>query len=161
MKTIDASAVDYDLTITGNKRANQIIATTEDDYIDGAAGADVIYGGKGSDTLLGGKGDDSLNGGAGNDSLWGGAGDDTLFGGDGKDIFVYKDGDGYDFIEDFTSIDKIRVLSGDVENPTADAAGNVTFAVGDGPIIIKNGADKYIPVYDSGKNILAQHTPKI
>ncbi|MBR3497568.1 MAG: hypothetical protein IKO05_01080 [Selenomonadaceae bacterium] len=159
--TIKASAVQHSLEIFGNKNANKIFGTNEDDYIDGQAGADTISGGKGKDTLVGGKGNDSLNGGAGNDSLWGGAGDDTLFGGAGKDIFVYHDGEGTDVIEDFdASLDKIRVLSGDVSTPTVDSSGDVTFAVGDGEIVVKGGADKYIPVYDSGKNILMKYNPR-
>ena len=84
-----------------------------------------------------------------------------MTGGTGKDIFVYKDGDGSDVIEDFdASLDKIRVLSGDVSTPTVDSAGDVTFAVGDGEIIVKGGSDKYIPVYDKGKNILMKYTPR-
>ena len=150
--TIKASAVQQPLEIFGNKKANKIVGTSEDDYIDGKTGGD---------TLSGGVGNDSLSGGSGNDSLWGGAGDDTLFGGAGKDIFVYKDGDGTDVIEDFdASLDKIRVLSGDVSTPTVDSAGDVTFAVGDGEIVVKGGANKYIPVYDSGKNILMKYNPR-
>ena len=159
--TIKASAVQHSLELVGNKNANKIFGTNEDDYIDGKAGSDTISGGKGDDTLVGGTGSDSLSGGSGNDSLWGGAGSDTLFGGAGKDIFVYKDGDGSDVIEDFdASLDKIRVLSGDVGTPTVDSSGDVTFAVGDGEIIVKGGANKYIPVYDSGKNILMKYTPR-
>ena len=158
--TIDTSAVQQPLEIFGNKKANKIIGTNEDDFIDGKTGGDTLSGGKGKDTLVGGKGNDSLSGGAGNDSLWGGAGDDTLFGGAGKDIFVYHDGDGDDIISDYTTLDKIRVLSGDVSNPTVNKAGDVTFAVGDGSIIVKGGADKYIPIYDSGKNILIKYNPR-
>ena len=163
LKTIDASAVDYNLTITGNKRANVITGGEEDDFIDGAAGSDKIFGADGNDTLVGGKGNDSLSGGAGNDSLWGGAGSDTLFGGDGSDVFVYKSGDGTIVIEDFDdSWDKIRVLSGDVNSPTVDKAGDVTFAVDDGQIVIKGGADKFIPIYfgKGNKNIVMKHTPR-
>ncbi|MBQ3336861.1 MAG: hypothetical protein IJG80_05605, partial [Selenomonadaceae bacterium] len=149
--TIKASAVQQPLEIFGNKKANKIVGTSEDDYIDGKTGGD---------TLSGGVGNDSLSGGSGNDSLWGGAGDDTLFGGDGKDVFVYHDGDGDDIISDYTTLDKIRVLSGDVSTPTVNSAGDVTFAVGDGSIIVKSGANKYIPVYDSGKNILMKYNPR-
>ena len=141
--TIKASAVQHSLELVGNKNANKIFGTNEDDYIDGKAGSDTISGG------------------SGNDSLWGGAGSDTLFGGDGKDTFIYYDGEGSDVIEDFdASLDKIRVLSGDVGTPTVDSSGDVTFAVGDGEIIVKGGANKYIPVYDKGKNILMKYNPR-
>ena len=134
IQTIDASAVVHELTITDNKLANVIIATAEDDYVDGGAGSDTIFGGKSNDTLVGGK---------------------------GSDVFVYKAGDGSIIIEDFDdSLDKIRVLSGDVNSPTVDKAGDVIFAVDDGQIVIKGGASKYIPICDEGKNILMKHTPR-
>ena len=156
--TIDASAVDYNLTIEGNKRANKIIGTGEDDYIDGAGGKDTILGGDGKDTLVGGAGNDCLHGGIGNDSLWGGAGDDTLFGGDGDDIFVYKDGDDNDIIADFDSVDKIMVLSelGDYNVSGSD----VTFEVGRGKILIQNGADKHIELVDGYGNHLKHYSPQ-
>ena len=163
LKTIDASAVDYNLKIVGNKRANKITGGEEDDFIDGAAGSDKIFGADGNDTLVGGKGNDSLSGGAGDDSLWGGAGSDTLFGGDGSDTFVYKSGDGKIIVEDFDdSLDKIRVLSGDVNSPTVDNAGDVTFAVGEGEIVVKGGANKFIPIYfgKGNKNIVMKYTPR-
>ena len=161
LATIDASAVTYALKITGNKRANKITGTIDDDTIKGGAGVDTILGGDGNDELYGEKGNDSLIGGAGDDSLWGGAGNDTLTGGDGSDIFIYNSGDGNDVITDFnSSVDKIRVLSGDVENPEVDSSGDVTFAVGDGQIVINNGANKYIPIYGAGKNILTKYNPQ-
>ena len=134
IQTIDASAVVHELNITGNKLANKITATAEDDYVDGGAGSDKIFGGESNDTLAGG---------------------------DGSDVFVYKSGDGKIIVEDFDDAwDKIRVLSGDVNSPTVDSAGDVTFAVYDGQIVIKGGANKFIPICDEGKNILKQHSPK-
>ena len=156
--TIDASEVKHSLKITGNKQANKITGTGDDDNIYGGAGKDIILGGDGNDELYGEAGNDSLNGGKGDDSLWGGAGSDTLTGGEGADVFIYYSGDGNDVITDFnSSVDKIRVLSGDVENPVADKSGDVTFAIGDGKITVKNGANKYIPIYNSGKNILTRY----
>ena len=49
IKTIDASEVEYDLSILGNKRANRIF---------GGDGNDCINGGKGNDTLTGDDGAD-------------------------------------------------------------------------------------------------------
>ena len=169
--TIKASDVLHTLTITGNKNANKIVGTGEEDYIDGLAGSDTISGGKGDDTLIGGAGSDSLNGGAGedsllggdkgdillggagNDTLWGNKGDDTLTGGDGDDIFIYEDGDGKDIINDYLSVDKVIVLSGKVESPSVDVDGNVIFKVGNGQITFPNSANKYIELLDEYGNI--------
>ena len=158
--TIDASEVTNPLTITGNKKMNLIIGTGDDDYISGELGADTLKGENGNDTLVGGKGNDCLSGGAGDDSLWGGAGTDTLIGGDGADIFVYKSGDGKVIIDDFDdSLDKIRVLSGNVDSPFTNKAGDVMFDIDDGQIVVKGGANKFIPIYNKGKNILVQYKP--
>ncbi|MBR3498298.1 MAG: hypothetical protein IKO05_04820 [Selenomonadaceae bacterium] len=176
--TINASAVVHALTITGNKNANKIVGTGEEDYIDGGAGSDTISGGKGDDTLIGGAGSDSLNGGAGadsllggdksdvllggagNDTLWGNAGDDTLTGGDGEDIFVYGNGDGKDIISDYTSADKVIVLSGKVESPFVDSDGNVTFQIGAGQLVFPTGANQYIELINADGNIQGKYTPK-
>ncbi|MBQ9497331.1 MAG: hypothetical protein IJR52_07135, partial [Selenomonadaceae bacterium] len=50
--TIDASAIKHSLEIVGNKLANSITGTGEDDFIDGQAGSDTfVYDGNGSDTV--------------------------------------------------------------------------------------------------------------
>ncbi len=158
LQTIDASAVQQDININGNARKNKIIGSTENDSIYGDDAADTIYGGDGVDTLNGGKGNDILYGEGGNDSLWGNKGDDTLYGGDGADIFVYKKGDGNDAIADFESIDKIMIFNAKVGSYNADTStGNVTFKVGDGQIVIKNGVDKFITLVDSAENELAKY----
>ena len=56
-----------------------------DDVIDAKGGDDSIYAYDGDDTLIGG------------------AGDDFLVGGSGNDTFVFADGDGFDWISDFTA----------------------------------------------------------
>ena len=140
---------------------NVIIGTGDDDYIDGAGGKDKIWGKDGNDTLVGGAGNDCLSGGDGDDSLWGGAGTDTLFGDDGSDTFVYKSGDGNVIIADYDdSFDKIRVLSGNVGNPYANKAGDVTFDIGNGKISVKGGASQFIPIYDKDDNILVRYKSK-
>ena len=60
--TIDASAVDHDISITGTKKNN---------YIIGGLGDDTLYGGKGNDTLTGGEGEDVFvyNSGEGKDVI--------------------------------------------------------------------------------------------
>ena len=157
--TIDATNVNQALEITANKKANRILGTEDDDYIDGLEGADKLYGNGGDDTILGGKGNDSLYGGDGNDSLWGGAGTDTLIGGDGADVFVYNNGDGADVISDFQSEDIIRILSGKVDGYTADTS-DVTFTIGNGQICVKNGANKYIRLVDGSDKVLKTYVPK-
>ena len=161
LQTIDASAVQQDININGNTRKNKIIGSTENDSIYGDDAADTIYGGEGVDTLNGGKGNDILYGEGGNDSLWGNKGDDTLYGGDGADIFVYKKGDGNDVIADFESIDKIMIFNAKVGSYNADTTTEkVTFKVGDGQIVIKNGVDKFITLVDSAENELAKYPSK-
>ena len=156
--TIDASAVNQEINIVANKKANSIVGSEEDDTIDGGAAKDTIRAGDGNDQIFGGKGNDKLFGGAGSDSLWGGLGEDTLTGGAGYDFFIYQDGDGRDIITDYEPDgDKIMILSGKVENPTTDTDGNVTFKVGDGQIVIADGTSKYIELYDGSGNKL---TPK-
>lgn len=81
-------------------------AATDDDSLDGGAGADVINGGAGADTIQGGAGNDTINGGPGPDVIHGGADDDTissgagiatatdqLYGDDGNDVIKASTGD--------------------------------------------------------------------
>ena len=151
--TIDASAVNQEINIVANKKANSIVGSEENDTIDGGAAKDTIRAGDGNDKLFGG---------AGSDSLWGGLGEDTLTGGKGYDFFIYSDGDGRDLITDYEpDVDKIIILSGRVDNPTTDTAGNATFRVGDGQIVIADGASKFIELYDgSGNKLTQKYIPK-
>ena len=64
-----------------------------DDSVWGFGGDDMINGGDGNDYLEGGDGNDNINGGAGNDIVQGNAGDDNLSGGDGDDMLRGGDGD--------------------------------------------------------------------
>ena len=177
--TINAANVSQALEIIGNKKSNVITGTGTDDYIDGGAGADSIkggngndkiYGGEGGDSILGGNGSDTLSGGAGNDSLWGGAGsdsiygglgDDYLVGGDGRDIFVYNNGDGHDYIDDYEQgVDKIMILSG--EKPYIDRtnlSNDVTYIIGEGSLVIKNGINTTIEFVDSNNRLIDKSTP--
>lgn len=161
--TIDATKVTHDMTITGNKLANKILGTGEDDYISGGAGHDNLQGRGGNDKLYGESGNDKLYGGNGRDSLWGGKGSDTLYGGAEKDTFIYTLGDGNDTIGDFEAGEKIIVLDAEVRSSKA-ASGNVTFKIGSGSsqgsILVAGGADKVINIYDStGSNIVFHYDP--
>ena len=133
-RTIDASAVDHDLSITGNKQNNVIIGADGDNVIDGGKGKDKIYGGAGNNTLIGG------------------AGNDTLTGGEGDNVFEYANGDGNDVITNYKSGDVIQLTSGTVRS--AVLTGNdYVFTVGKGKITVKDAKNKYIQVADADGNI--------
>ena len=135
--TVDASAANSTIKITGNAKANvltagangstlsggkgkdtlnggagkdSLVGGADNDKLLGNAGNDTLSGGDGADTLSGGAGNDKLYGGKGNDSLWGGAGNDSLWGGAGKDVFVYKPNEGTDTIFDYASGDMLKIL---------------------------------------------------
>ena len=71
IKTIDASAVDHGIGITGNAKANTILGGYEDDTINGGKGNDILQGGSGGDTFLYANGD-------GNDIILDYEEDDTI-----------------------------------------------------------------------------------
>jgi phospholipase/lecithinase/hemolysin len=80
--------------IVGTSENDYLFGTQTDDNIDGFAGNDLIFGFAGNDRiegwdgndwLFGNKGNDILNGGSDRDYLWGEQGDDLLFGGAGDD----------------------------------------------------------------------------
>ncbi len=76
------------------------------DRLCGASGMDTLSGQGGDDSLRGGAGADVLFGGGGSDYLIGGGGDDHLSGGAGGDRFVHRgQGQGLDWIDDFSAID--------------------------------------------------------
>ena len=140
--TIDASAIKHSLEIVGNKLANSITGTGEDDFIDGQAG---------SDNLIGGKG---------NDSIWGGVGNDTIFGGKGADVFIYYNGDGKDVIEDYDpTLDTIMVLSGEIKSTKTNASGDVIFKIGSGQILVAGATDKIVTLVDPSGNRLSRYNP--
>lgn len=63
-----------------------VVGTAGNDFLYGAAGADVLLGLAGDDQLYGSAGDDRLCGGLGDDQLHGDNGQDRLFGGAGADV---------------------------------------------------------------------------
>lgn len=112
------------LTGVGNKTAQHIVGTSENerfstgarnDFVDGGGGNDVIRGGgqndrlfgsSGRDRLFGDNGRDLLDGGDGNDNLTGGGKNDRLFGGDGRDNLL--GGAGRDFLDGGDGNDILR-----------------------------------------------------
>ncbi len=173
LATINASDVTNSLLITGNKKANKIIGTEEDDTIKGGGAKDTILGGDGNDELYGEIGNDSLIGGKSDDSLWGGKGSEILTGGEGNDtikldwssnkaVIQYNKGDGNDVITDYTpDLDTVMILSPvSVGNPTSNKSGDVTFKIGTGQILFKNSANKYIELVDEAGNELKKYNPR-
>ena len=73
----------------------EILATDNDDSIDGsaAAGGLTVDAAGGDDSVSGGTGDDTLTGGSGDDTLVGGVGADVLDGGTGDDFISVGQGD--------------------------------------------------------------------
>ncbi len=134
------------------KNVENIIGSSKDDYVYGAAagsnarlgdgndvfdnsqladrvGVDVVDGGNGNDTIWTGHGNDTLIGGAGDDRLFGEAGDDTLTGGSGNDII--DGGEGNDvavFAGNRADYDVIRNADGTttvIDRSTADGVDRV------------------------------------
>ena len=140
LKKIDASAVEHSLTINGNKKANTIIGTGNDDIIDGGAGADSITGGEG---------------------------DDTLKGGSGKDVFIFDAQDGgADTITDFTTSDKIQIVGGTSDNITGVVAknGDVLINYDGGSITLQDAgsiADKIKLIDENKKTISVDIQPDV
>ena len=142
LATVNASKVQHAMNIVGNGKANKITGGTQNDTIDGGAGNDSLIGGVGSDTLKGGKGDDKL------------------WGNDGNDVFLYASGDGNDTIFDYdSSVDKIVLTSGKVNNVAADENNNVIFTIGTGQIILANAKGKYAEIVNSSGKVLKQYNP--
>ena len=107
-------------SIQGNDGNDNLSGGNQNDRIAGGKGFDKIYGGngrdtlagdKGNDRLYGGGGDDSISGGQGNDQIWVGGGTDYATGNAGSDTFIFSDSSGYNFINDFDSLegDKINL----------------------------------------------------
>ena len=71
-----------------------------------------LPGGNNGHVVQGGSGGEQLAGTAGNDMLSGGGGNDGLTGGAGNDNFVFAQGDGHDWLNDFTRGQDHLVLKG-------------------------------------------------
>ncbi|MBR1730031.1 MAG: hypothetical protein IJ728_10970 [Selenomonadaceae bacterium] len=116
---VDATKTSNGIMIVGNQKANSISAGSGNDTISGNTGNDTILGGNGNDAISGDSGDDVLNGGVGNDTITGG----------GNDVFVYSNGDGNDIITDYTTSDKIKILTGSITNTSVNDS-DAVFKIG-------------------------------
>jgi Ca2+-binding RTX toxin-like protein len=131
--------------VTGGNSGQTIYAGAGNDTVNAGTGGDTVYGGSGNDTILGNNGGDNLYGGSGTDTIQGGTGPDIivggwaadfLTGGSGADTFKFlstldsKPGAGnYDTIADFSntdtldfsSIDGIDLIQGEITGTIVDA----------------------------------------
>ena len=103
VKTIDASAVEQDIHIIGNTKANTMIGSDNNDTIEGGKGNDVLTGGEGADTFLYNKGD-------GNDKILDyESGDELQIVGDSVSKFT-KSKDGKDYVVTLASKKTITLV---------------------------------------------------
>ncbi len=79
--------------IVGTSQSDFIHGLTGNDTIAGRGGDDAINGYDGDDELFGDGGNDDLDGGDGNDELFGGGGNDDIFGDVGNDTIKGQAGD--------------------------------------------------------------------
>jgi len=79
-----------------------LVATNNNDTLNGTLGNDYLIGLGGNDNLIALDGNDTLDGGAGNDTLSGGTGDD---------VYLIKANDGTDVIFDVSGMDTIRYVN--------------------------------------------------
>jgi Ca2+-binding RTX toxin-like protein len=114
-----------------------VIGTSEADWIKGNAAANLIYALGGDDTIYGGPGNDTLYGSAGNDWLYGDAGNDTLYGELGNNVLL--GGDGNDQLD--VELGVGSVLTG--RNLLIGGKGLDTLRGGSGEEILVGGTTKY------------------
>jgi Ca2+-binding RTX toxin-like protein len=143
-------------------------ATTGDDELTGAGGAETISGLDGDDTLLGMAGNDQLFGGADNDSLGGGAGNDSLDGGANNDTLIGAAGadtiigaTGNDSLDGGAGDDSITggsgsdTIIGEVGNDTVDGgAGADRLSGGSGSDTMIGGGDNDTITGGAGRDVL-------
>ncbi len=94
----------------GGPGRDELAGGSQPDTLNGEDGADVLRGGRWADRLFGGSGDDTLFGDAGADRLNGQRGEDRLIGGPGDDVFVVVQGQGRDFVRDFSDGDLVEFI---------------------------------------------------
>ena len=164
--------------ITGTSAADNLVASAQNDTVDGAAGddhivgsssttnalghyieADVYMGGAGSDTIEGGDGNDHIYGNElttvagsidGADSLSGGSGMDYLQGNAGNDTI--DGGAGNDRV--YGGADNDSLLGGDGNDYVQGNKGNDIVSGGNGNDVVHGGADDDMVRGDAGNDQL-------
>ncbi len=150
-KTIDAERVGSAIRITGNDKANYIVASS--------VGGGTLEGGEGDDTLTAAKS------GAASLRFEGGAGSDSLFGGAGYNLFVYNEG--VDSIKGYHSNDLVTIRGNAANLETADFAFTendikLGFGTSDSLIFQDVIGEGKVPIsIQSGKNLYVYEKEKI
>ena len=146
--TVSGTAITLGADFTGDMDSSTFMPTVE--TIDGSAAEGLvnITGNTQGNTIYAGKAGGTLNGGAGDDTIYGGTGNDTLTGGTGNDTFVYANGGGTDTIKDYTvGEDTIEITSGSVSS-TMVSDEDVVFTVGEGSVTVEGASGKTISLKD-------------
>ena len=186
IKTIDASAVQQDIEIIGNKNNNKITGSAEDDTIYGGKGNDTLTGGDGADIFVynsgdgkdvitdytsgediiqfaadavssvGKSGNDVINCSGGNNTVYGGKGNDTISGGEGANLYVYNSGDGNDLIVNWGSSDSLSIASGAMSGDITLKGDTAVIKIGKGKVSLQGAAEEQFNWYDNDGE--AHHT---
>jgi Ca2+-binding RTX toxin-like protein len=120
--------------LTGGAGADHLQGGDDADVLDGGSGGDTLYGEDGDDTLVGGPGNDALVGGDGHDVLSGEGGSDLLDGGAGDDAYLFRQGDGFDRLEDAAGATRLVFGTAiDLEDLTLQRHQDGSFLIAYGP----------------------------
>ena len=130
-------AYDTNSTIHGDNESYD--GDDADDEIISYGDANKIFGNAGNDIIIISADNNTVNGGAGDDILF-------LEGSDNA-IIEYSDGDGNDTVYGYDGGDKFKI-SGDYQ--TSTSAQDVTIKIGEGSIILKESAEKYLTFVSDG-----------
>ncbi len=142
-----------DLLRTGTAAPSHdnLIGSSDADWIDGFAGNDTLNAASGDDFLLGRDGDDHLEGGDDDDVLSGGNGNDRLFGGNHDDVMT--GGAGNDEINGDAGSDVVMGGSGDDTLNGGDDNDAILGDRGNDTYIASVGADVYRFGFGDGQDV--------
>ena len=152
VKKLAVVATDEDDWLQGYSSSDSLSGLAGDDVLMGKGGDDVLDGGHGEDHLYGGDGNDVLRGGTQNDLLEGEGGDDVLLGEDGDDTLEGNGGN--DTLEGGNGNDWLRSTVNDAPGGTVTlegGAGDDKLADGSGNDVYLFGkGDGHDEIYDYG-----------
>ena len=147
-------------TLTTGSGDDQLVTNGGNDLVNAGDGADVVFGGAGNDIVNAEGGNDFVQTDSGSDELNGGTGSDTLeivwlqFGAISiETVLTANPQGGYDGRfgtsdgqhATFTSIERFRIFSGDLNDSFATGAGNDEFVTGAGnDLVLAGGGDDIV-----------------